>query len=107
MRAFLSTGTSAPAVGWRFAQHADQTGLAVSRFQPADDAGFIGFAMLFQPRQQPVARSRRAAVLGRHHIDGRRGFVAVPGQRPGQDFAVVIAAGDFDDADFGQFAALW
>jgi len=62
--------------------------------------------MPFQPRQQPVALSGRATILGRNEIDCRWRLVAVPGQRPDQGFAVGIHTGDFDDADVRQFAAL-
>ena len=100
----LGMQVQAQSGGWRIAQHADQPGLGFA-LQPADDAGFVAFAMPFQPRQEPVALSRRAAFLGRNEINGGRGFIAVPGQRPDQGFAVRVQTGDFDDADFRQFAA--
>ena len=99
---------SAPAASrWRLSRSTPIRRVGVSLLQPADDAGFISFAMLFQPRQQPVARSGRRAVLGRdrHRSAGGASLLSQASGRA-SSFAVVIGAGDFDDADFRQFAAL-
>jgi hypothetical protein len=102
-RALRSTGMTRKPCGpsRRHAQNALRPGFV---FQPPDHAGFIRGAALFQPRQQPRTRPQRIAVFGRDHIDQRRCIVRVPVERPRQQFAVAIHAGDFQHRDFRQFA---
>src|SRR5580692_598685 len=69
-----------------------------------DDARFITFARLREPRENAFALTYRAAFAARQHDNLWRRFVMLPTLRSREQFAVGVLPGNFEHEHIGQHA---